>query len=63
MERYWKRNLYMLWLGLFFNHMAFTLSVPFFPIFLQNDLGIQSGLEAWSGVSISISFLISGLCA
>lgn len=53
----------MLWLGLFFNHMAFTLSVPFFPIFLQNDLGIQSGLEAWSGVSISISFLISGLCA
>ncbi|MDQ0901219.1 MFS transporter [Paenibacillus sp. V4I7] len=63
MERYWKRNLYMLWLGLFFNHMAFTLSVPFFPIFLQNDLGIQSGLEAWSGISISISFLISGLCA
>ncbi|SDI95083.1 Predicted arabinose efflux permease, MFS family [Paenibacillus naphthalenovorans] len=63
MERYWKRNLYMLWLGLFFNHMAFTLSVPFFPLFLHNDLGVQSGLEAWSGFSISISFLISGLCA
>ncbi|TXK77504.1 MFS transporter [Paenibacillus sp. N3.4] len=63
MELYWKRNLSMLWLGLFFNHMAYTLSVPFFPIFLQNDLGIQSGLEAWSGVSISISFLISALCA
>ncbi|WP_458123690.1 hypothetical protein [Paenibacillus sp. Z3-2] len=31
--------------------------------FLQNDLGIQTGLEAWSGISISISFLISGLCA
>ncbi|MCG7382981.1 MFS transporter [Paenibacillus sp. ACRRY] len=59
----WKRNLYILWLGLFFNHMAYTLSVPFFPLFLQNDLGIESGLEAWSGVSISISFLISGLCA
>ncbi|MFD0696143.1 MFS transporter [Paenibacillus sp. GCM10027628] len=63
MELYWKRNLHMLWLGLFFNHMAYTLSVPFFPIFLQNNLGIQSGLEAWSGISISISFLISGLCA
>lgn len=63
MERYWKRNLYILWMSLFFNHMAFTLSVPFFPIFLKNDLGIQSGLEAWSGVSISISFLVSGLCA
>ncbi|WP_180361835.1 MFS transporter [Paenibacillus sp. BGI2013] len=59
----WKRNLYILWFSLFFNHMAYSLSVPFFPIFLQNDLGIQSGLEAWSGISISISFLISGLCA
>lgn len=59
----WKRNLYILWLGLFFNHMSYTLSVPFFPLFLQNDLGIRNGLEAWSGVSISISFLISGLCA
>jgi MFS transporter, DHA1 family, multidrug resistance protein len=63
MEIYWRRNLYFLWLGLFFNHLAYTLSVPFFPIFLKNDLGIQSGLEAWSGVSISISFLISALCA
>ncbi|WP_145323780.1 MFS transporter [Paenibacillus xylanexedens] len=59
----WKRNLYILWFGLFFNHMAYSLSVPFFPIFLQNDLGIHTGLEAWSGISISISFLISGLCA
>ncbi|WP_109998987.1 MULTISPECIES: MFS transporter [Paenibacillus] len=60
---HWKRNLYILWFGLFFNHMSYTLSVPFFPLFLQNDLGIQSGLEVWSGISISISFLISGLCA
>ncbi|WP_405130649.1 MFS transporter [Paenibacillus sp. FSL H8-0317] len=59
----WKRNLYILWFGLFFNHMAYSLSVPFFPLFLQNDLGIDTGLEAWSGISISISFLISGLCA
>ncbi|MFD0670004.1 MFS transporter [Cohnella sp. GCM10027633] len=59
----WKRNLYVLWFGLFFNHMAFTLSVPFFPLFLQQDLGIESGLTAWAGVSISISFLVSGLCA
>ncbi|RUS46947.1 MFS transporter [Cohnella sp. AR92] len=60
---HWKRNLYILWLGLFFNHMAYTLSVPFFPLFLQKDLGIRGGLEAWSGISISISFLISSLCA
>lgn len=60
---HWKRNLYILWLGLFLNYMAYTLSVPFFPLFLQNELGVQSGLEVWSGISISISFLISGLCA
>ncbi|SFE87946.1 Predicted arabinose efflux permease, MFS family [Paenibacillus algorifonticola] len=60
---HWKRNLYILWFGLFFNHMAYTLSVPFFPLFLQHDLGVDKGLEAWSGVSIAISFLISGLCA
>ncbi|MFF2089269.1 MFS transporter [Paenibacillus sp. NPDC058174] len=60
---HWKRNLYILWLGLFLNHMSYTLSVPFFPLFLQQDLGVKSGLEAWSGISISISFLISGLCA
>ncbi|MFB9279837.1 MFS transporter [Cohnella cellulosilytica] len=60
---YWKRNLYLLWFGLFINHMAYTLSVPFFPLFLQQDLGLGQGLEVWSGTAISISFLVSGLCA
>jgi len=59
----WKRNLYILWFGLFFNFVAYTLSVPFFPLFLQNELGVQTGLSAWAGISISISFLISGICA
>ncbi|MFC5449322.1 MFS transporter [Paenibacillus aestuarii] len=63
MEPVWKRNLYILWVGLFFNHLAYTLSVPFFPIFLEHDLGVKAGVEAWAGVSISLSFLISGLCA
>lgn len=63
MELNWKRNLGVLWIGLFLNHMAYTLSVPFFPLFLQNELGIGKGVEAWAGVSISISFFISGLCA
>ncbi|CAI6082677.1 MFS transporter [Cohnella sp. JJ-181] len=59
----WKRNLYILWIGLFLNHLSYTLSVPFFPLFLERDLGVVRGLEAWSGISISISFLVSGLCA
>lgn len=62
MEPYWKRNMSVIWVSLFLNHMGYTLSVPFFPLFLY-DIGVDSGLEAWAGISISISFLLSGLCA
>jgi DHA1 family multidrug resistance protein-like MFS transporter len=46
MELRWRRNLFILWIGAFFCAMAYTLSIPFIPIFLQEDLGIHSGLEA-----------------
>ena len=63
MELRWRRNLFNLWIGAFFCAMAYTLSIPFIPIFLQEDLGIHSGLEAWSGVTFSVSFLASALIA
>jgi MFS family permease len=43
--------------------MAYTISVPFLPIFLHKDLGINSGLEAWSGITFGITFLASALIA
>lgn len=63
MELSWKRNLFILWIGAFFCAMAYTLSIPFIPIFLQEDLGIHNGLEAWSGITFSVSFLASALIA
>jgi DHA1 family multidrug resistance protein-like MFS transporter len=63
MELYWKRNLIMLWIGVFFCSMAYTISIPFLPIFLHTDLGIKTGLEAWSGITFGVSFLASALIA
>ncbi|UKS25365.1 MFS transporter [Paenibacillus sp. HWE-109] len=63
MEFRWKRNLFILWIGVFFCGMAYTLSIPFIPLFLQEELGIQSELEAWSGVTFSVGFLSSALIA
>src|SRR6266850_1335682 len=63
MESYWKRNLVMLWIGVFFCSTAYTISVPFLPIFLHTELGITKGLEAWSGITFGVSFLASALIA
>jgi DHA1 family multidrug resistance protein-like MFS transporter len=59
----WKRNLITLWVGVFFCGMSYTISVPFLPIFLHTELGIQNGLEAWSGITFGITFLASALIA
>jgi MFS family permease len=59
----WRKNLYVLWLGVFFCSSAFSISIPFIPLFLHNDLGIDSNLSAWSGVSFGITFLASALIA
>jgi MFS transporter, DHA1 family, multidrug resistance protein len=63
MELIWKRNLVALWIGVFFCSTAYTISVPFLPIFLHTELGITNGLEAWSGITFGVSFLASALIA
>lgn len=57
----WKRNLVVLWIGVFFCSMAYTISIPFLSIFLTDDLGITNSLELWSGISFGITFLASAL--
>ncbi|WP_308640608.1 MFS transporter [Paenibacillus nuruki] len=57
----WKRNLVVLWLGVFFCSTAYSISIPFLPIFLKADLGVTSNLEIWSGVAFGITFLASAL--
>jgi MFS transporter, DHA1 family, multidrug resistance protein len=57
----WKKNLFVLWTGVFFCSCAFTISVPFIPIFLTTDLGVKDHLELWSGFSFGLAFLSSAL--
>ncbi|AIQ11542.1 MFS transporter [Paenibacillus durus] len=57
----WKRNLAVLWIGVFFCSTSYSLSIPFMSIFLSDDLGVDSHLEIWSGIAFGISFLASAL--
>ncbi|WP_103107889.1 MFS transporter [Brevibacillus reuszeri] len=59
----WKRNLAVLWIGVFFCSTAYSLSIPFLPLFLYNTLGVQENLEAWSGISFGITFLTGAFIA
>lgn len=59
----WKRNLFVLWIGTFLVSMAYSVSIPFMSIFLQNDLGVNDHLEAWTGTIFAITFLASSLIA
>ncbi|TBL70535.1 MFS transporter [Paenibacillus thalictri] len=59
----WKRNMFMLWSGAFLVSMAYSVSIPFMPIFLQKDLGVHQHLEAWTGFVFAITFLASALIA
>lgn len=57
----WKKNLIVLWMGVFFCSTAYSISIPFLPIFIQTTLGVNENLEAWSGISFGITFLASAL--
>ncbi|MGN7471194.1 MFS transporter [Brevibacillus sp. SAFN-007a] len=61
MDFSWKRNLFVLWAGVFFCSTAYSISIPFLPIFLHTSLGVHEHLEAWSGISFGITFLASAL--
>lgn len=51
----------VLWLGVFFCSTAYTISIPFLPIFLHTSMGINENLEIWAGISFGITFLASAL--
>ncbi|SFK18160.1 MFS transporter [Brevibacillus centrosporus] len=61
MDFSWKRNLVVLWVGVFFCSTAYSIAIPFLPIFLHSSLGVNEHLEAWSGISFGITFLASAL--
>lgn len=54
----WKRNLIVAWLGCFLTGAAFSLVMPFLPLYVE-QLGVTeySALNMWSGIVFSITFL------
>lgn len=60
----WKRNLFVTWLGCFLTGAAFSLVMPFLPLYIEN-LGVQGhqALNMWSGLVFSITFLFSAVAS
>ncbi|MGZ7444529.1 MFS transporter [Paenibacillus sp. TH7-28] len=57
----WKRNLYVLWIGVFFCSTAYSMVIPFMSLFIAHDLGVTTNLTLWSGFAFGITFLAGAL--
>lgn len=57
----WKRNLFVTWLGCFLTGAAFSLIMPFLPLYVET-LGVtgHEALNMWSGLVFSNCFPILG---
>lgn len=60
----WKRNLTVAWIGCFLTGAAFSLVMPFLPLYVEL-LGVTgySALNMWSGLVFSITFLFSAIAS
>ncbi|WP_039058043.1 multidrug efflux MFS transporter MdtG [Enterobacter sp. Bisph1] len=60
----WKRNLTVVWFGCFLTGAAFSLVMPFLPLYIE-QLGITDpgALNMWSGLVFSITFLFSAVAS
>jgi MFS transporter, DHA1 family, multidrug resistance protein len=58
----WKRNLWVLWIGVFFTSASFSMVIPFLPIFLL-QIGVHKHTEIWSGVLFSAAFFAGAIAS
>lgn len=58
----WKVNLISVWLGCFFTGLAISQILPFLPLYIA-QLGVTShqSLSMWSGLTFSVTFLVSAV--
>lgn len=59
----WKKNLYVLWFGVFCTGTAYSMVIPFLTLFINKDLGVHSHVSLWSGIIFGMTFLASALIA
>ena len=54
----WKKNLPVLWLGVFLCCASYTSCIPFLPVYLLRDLGVApEEVNFWAGLSFAVTFL------
>ncbi|MCP1437388.1 DHA1 family multidrug resistance protein-like MFS transporter [Erwinia persicina] len=60
----WQKNLFVAWCGCFLTGVAFSLVMPFLPLYVE-QLGVTDpqSLNLWSGVVFSITFLFSAVAS
>lgn len=58
----WKRNLWVLWIGVFFVSASFSMVIPFLPIFLL-QIGVHDHTEVWSGLLFSAAFFAGAIAS
>src|SRR3954465_12895763 len=58
----WKRNLWVLWIGVFFTAASFSMVIPFLPIFLL-QIGVHEHTELWSGLLFSSAFFAGAIAS
>lgn len=59
----WRRNLYVLCGCLFFCMLAMSMVMPFLPLFIQQDFGVEDphDVTMWAGIIFGANFLTAGL--
>lgn len=59
----WRRNLYVLCGCLFVVMLAMSMIMPFLPLYIQQDFGVEDPHEvtAWAGIIFGANFLTAGL--
>jgi len=60
----WQKNLFVVWCGCFLTGVAFSLVMPFLPLYVEL-LGVTNpeSLNLWSGLVFSITFLFSAIAS
>ncbi|WP_158783103.1 multidrug efflux MFS transporter MdtG [Pantoea sp. BAV 3049] len=61
---HWQKNLFVAWCGCFLTGVAFSLVMPFLPLYVEL-LGVTNpeSLNLWSGLVFSITFLFSAIAS
>ena len=60
----WKVILALLTCNVFFMSASYTMIIPFLPMYLTNELGVDdTSVSLWAGLSFSVTFFVSAVMA